>query len=104
LAVSRISQRLAIDSSHDSPEIDEKTYQVKIDGRVKNKLTLDMDYFHSRPKVRAAQQNRAAGAVPVALKRVGRRYLGKECAATSRSTKRTSSSSTCVSTRRGTIR
>jgi sulfane dehydrogenase subunit SoxC len=36
---------------YDIPGIDEKTYQVKIDGRVKNKLTLDMDYFRSRPKV-----------------------------------------------------
>jgi DMSO/TMAO reductase YedYZ molybdopterin-dependent catalytic subunit len=32
---------------YDIPEIDEKTYQVKVDGRVKNKLTLDMDYFRS---------------------------------------------------------
>jgi DMSO/TMAO reductase YedYZ molybdopterin-dependent catalytic subunit len=36
---------------YDIPQIDEKTYQVKVDGRVKNKLTLDIDYFRSLPKV-----------------------------------------------------
>lgn len=36
---------------YDVPEIDEKSYRVKVDGLVKNKLTLDMDYFRSKPKV-----------------------------------------------------
>lgn len=36
---------------YDVPEIDEKDYRVKVDGLVKNKLTLDMDYFRSKPKV-----------------------------------------------------
>lgn len=36
---------------YDVPEIDEKTYQVKVGGLVKNKLNLDMDYFRSKPKV-----------------------------------------------------
>jgi DMSO/TMAO reductase YedYZ molybdopterin-dependent catalytic subunit len=36
---------------YDIPELDEKAYRVKVDGLVKNKLTLDMDYFRSRPKV-----------------------------------------------------
>ena len=36
---------------HDIPEIDESTYQVTVAGLVKNKLTLDMNYFRGRPKV-----------------------------------------------------
>jgi DMSO/TMAO reductase YedYZ molybdopterin-dependent catalytic subunit len=36
---------------YDIPEIDEKAYKVRVDGLVKNELTLDMDYFRSRPKV-----------------------------------------------------
>src|SRR6516165_6209411 len=35
----------------DIPEIDEKAYKVTVGGLVKNKLTLDMGYFRSRPKV-----------------------------------------------------
>src|SRR3984885_15244183 len=36
---------------YDIPQIDEKTYQVRVDGRGKNELTLDMDYFRTRRKV-----------------------------------------------------
>ncbi|OHV06492.1 sulfite oxidase [Mycobacterium talmoniae] len=36
---------------YDIPYIDEKSYQVKVDGLVKKKLTLDMDKLRSMPKV-----------------------------------------------------
>ena len=36
---------------YDVPQIDDSAYHVKVDGLVKNKLSLDMDNIRSRPKV-----------------------------------------------------
>jgi sulfane dehydrogenase subunit SoxC len=46
---------------YDIPEIDEATYRVRVEGLVKNKLSLDMENIRKRPKVTMLATMECAG-------------------------------------------